>query len=59
MKEGAALRSDFQRIAQQNDPGRFFLDADGQDSWILDPKNDRSTLTFYVVGFDHRKNPHR
>ncbi len=57
MKEGAALRSDFQRIAQQNDPGRFFLDADGQDSWILDPKNDRSTLSFYVVGFDHRKNP--
>ena len=41
MQQGAALRSDFQRIAQQYDPGRFFLDADGQDPWILDPQNDR------------------
>ena len=33
-------------------PGGLFLDADGQDEKILDPKNDRGTLDFYVVGFD-------
>jgi len=57
MQKGAALRNDFRRIAQRYDPGRFFLDADGQDGWILDPKNDRDALSFYVVGFDHRRNP--
>jgi hypothetical protein len=51
------LRNEFCRIARQNDPGRLFLDADGSDEKIMDPKNDRSTLDFYVVGFDHRKNP--
>ena len=57
LQQGAALRSDFQRLAQRYDPGRFFLDADGQEPWITEPKNDRGTLSFYVVGYDHRCNP--
>jgi hypothetical protein len=48
-----SLRDDFRRIARQYDPGRLFLDADGQERQIMDAKNDRGTLAYYSVAFDH------
>jgi beta-galactosidase len=58
---GVPLRFEFQRIARQLDPARFFADTDGvvgngwgvaPSSVILDPKNDRDTLDLYFALFD-------
>ncbi len=45
------LRDDFRRIARQYDPGRLFLDADGQEKQIAEPKHDRNTLAYYSIAF--------
>ncbi len=47
------LRDEFQRIAREDDPGRLFMDADGQEAQIMERKNDRGTLAYYSVAFSH------
>ena len=47
------LRDDFRRIARQYDPGRLFLNADGQEKGMAEPKHDRDTLAYYSIAFDH------
>ncbi len=56
--EGIPLRYDFQKIARELDPGRFFVDSDG--IWaegILVNKNDRDTLDLYFILFNCWTNP--
>jgi hypothetical protein len=50
-------RAEFQRIARQLDPTRFYIDSDSVAIEVLDPKNDRDTLDFYTVPFDENTNP--
>ena len=63
--DGIPLRFDFQRIAHELDPGRFFIDSDGVwgDDFvvpggnILVSKKDRDTLDFYILSFNVFTNP--
>ena len=56
--DGIPLRHEFQRIARQCDPKRFFLDADGVwGARIMNPKNDRDTLDFYSIQFAEGTSP--
>ena len=63
--DGIPLRYDFQRIARELDPGRFFIDSDGvwgddfavPGSNILVSKKDRDTLDFYILSFNVFTNP--
>jgi hypothetical protein len=63
--DGIPLRYDFQRIARQLDPGRFFVDSDGvwgddfvvPGSNILKYKKDRDTLDLYFLSFNVFSHP--
>jgi hypothetical protein len=60
---GIPLRHEFQSIARQEDPTRFFADTDGLFGCklgvpnLLDPKNDRDTLDLYFLMFNVFTNP--
>lgn len=63
--DGIPLRHEFQRIARELDPGRFFVDSDGlwgfnlagRGTNILESKEDRSTLDLYLLMFNVFTNP--
>ncbi len=50
-------RQQFQHIAREHDPNRFYIDSDSVAVEVLDPKNDRDTLDFYTVPFNEYVNP--
>lgn len=50
-------RAEFQRIARQLDPTRFYIDSDSIAIDVLAPRNDRDTLDFYTVPFEEGSNP--
>lgn len=54
--EGKSIRLDFQKIAKDLDPDRFFNDSDGDyRDYIIN--NDRDTLDLYMILFDVHCSP--
>ena len=50
-------RKEFQRIARELDPKRFYIDSDSVSPKVLKPENDRDTLDFYTVPFAEGTSP--
>ena len=49
------LRDEFSHIAQNLDPGRWYVDTDGL--YLADPKKDRKTTPLYLTQFAEWDNP--